>query len=524
MTDINTEIFAVSSLNKKIAVCDLLGANILEGEKTIALDGCINVFSKQGRRKRDFYFGVPVQVKGRRMTRPGGKNKTYPIEVSDLLVYSTKQGVLYFLVCFDNEGKSVNYYCGAFLKGDIDKLIRDAGKQQTKSVALPKIDMSPEKLQEMIIRFAQAMKAQQDGVSRRWEECSESENAAVYVDANLPNRRSDNNKWGSHRRKMINWLSGLNVRWSVTDTAQEVKYANLCEVLDAFKVSGYDRLKPAVYNEAFTRMVENKTARGLSSVSLDKETVVVTSMMLILAAEQYGSSALELEPFERIAETLWSIRNEQGWGVYVERMNVHSYATTLRALIALSYYRVGKTEAYKGFCQRLFEKTQNGTLDFNANDEPRLVTTSLSLILFYIHGSEFTKGWKNVFDTRGAVKYIIEHKEIQVEQEIIWGLEMNGGKVYQAPWNHITIGFSTEAVCRAFFEGDAEECEISQFRKYMKRLLKENVVEISSGKEFYHPQGLTAHPDGHFTYPATYLIKALSWLENATLTDEGGEQ
>lgn len=93
----------------------------------------------------------------------------------------------------------------------------------------------------------------------------------------------------------INWLIDIDIHWGVNAKSTEPQNANTCEVLIALRESGLFKNKSEIYRNALNKLLENVTPDGLPSKSLNRSTVVCTSMMLYLVSLEKMMDLVELK-------------------------------------------------------------------------------------------------------------------------------------------------------------------------------------------------------------------------------------
>lgn len=322
----------------------------------------------------------------------------------------------------------------------------------------------------------------------------------------------------SELQRLILWLTKIECKWGVLDSSTEKQHANTCEGLLAMKMSGYDRNKKSIYSHIWSQLYQESTENGLTSKSLGKETVVCTSLLLILAAmEKDNLSDSEKEHFEKMAKKLWDVHNDDyGWGIYVSKTedSFCSYANTAWALRALYEYKnIRSRKDYQEFCHRIFESALDGHFSFFAGGQPKLMVTALYLGLYY----RMDDSWKmeqSSFDKTKSLNFIYEffvEKNIQVELETLYGVNPSSLGPKKVPWNHITVWPVLDVLSIAHRNGDLESTRWHKLLFHVKRIIDSN-VRVAGNMVCYHPAGMEESRNGHFTFPTSYLVMGLSQL------------
>lgn len=334
---------------------------------------------------------------------------------------------------------------------------------------------------------------------------------------------TNRNKYTPFIRHLANWLISLPHHWSTYDIGTTAQNANTCEGLLAMKCIGYDLEKKTIYRKVFERITGSVTERGLISKSLQAETVVCTSMLLLLAAlENSGNHNTKTEVFSRMAEHLWSQRNEDaGWGVYCERTEEQFCCTvnTCWALIALSQYpSVADTDAYKMLCRQMFELDSDGLFGFYIGGKPKLIATAMSLCLLHILAEPVRAEILEKFEYEKAVDFVFDRftrKGIQVEQEELYGIDKDGHGAKKVPWNHITCAAALTVLAQAYKAGVLSESRWETLLQHIDLLLQNDTVSPVGGKQFYVPDGIDSPRVGVFTFPTAYLLWGLQKVQGA---------
>lgn len=331
------------------------------------------------------------------------------------------------------------------------------------------------------------------------------------------------------QQKLIHWLTEIRCKWGPLDTSIERAHANTCEGLLAMKITGYDVIKKHLYERTWQQLCNEATINGLSSKTLNNETVICTSLLLLLgAAERERLSDYEKRKFDDMAQHLWNARNEDyGWGIYVTKMDDSfcSYAYTAWALRALQEYSAIRNSCdYQAFCHQVFESVADGVFPFFPGGQKRLIVTAMYLGLYY----RMTPAWQSEqlsFDKVKSIEFIYQQfveQNLQFEVEIVYGLSLLNPGAEKAPWNHIVVWPVIDALCLAFEHGDLTPERWDKLLLHMKTILNKNVhaVGVEENLTYYHPEGMDKSRIGRYTYPTAYLIMALNQLSNITQKDE----
>lgn len=316
------------------------------------------------------------------------------------------------------------------------------------------------------------------------------------------------------------WLRNTKTHWGPLDISNNIQNANTCEGLLAMKKSGLSRKYRGVYEEALRNVLNNVTDRGLPSKSLNHETVVCTSMILLeFSIERKSNKKIRNldAKFRKISETLWSVRCRNGWGVYVDKASESdcSIANTFWAIRALNEYPISKTDGFAEFVRRIYEFSIDSSFGFIPGDIERLCTTAMSVVVYYNLEETRRKMVQEVYNIKKAVDTVFKmfcHRDIECELEVLRGLEMKNHGAKKAPWTHVTVGFATEALVSAYKNGDMSLLKMNELVFHLRRMCKKRLTYINGNNQqcYYMPRGMEIDSKGIFSFPTAYMIWALS--------------
>ncbi len=322
-------------------------------------------------------------------------------------------------------------------------------------------------------------------------------------------------------QKCVAWLIDLEHNWGVIDSAPECQNANTCEGLLALKKTGLSNRYNYVYTDAFNRVINELTDKGLTSKSLHSETVVCTSMILYLfALEKKSSNQFDgyEDKFNAIAQNLWSVRSEAGWGVFLEKSNVNnsSIASSFWALLALNEYEnIAHSQDYYDMVRRIFEYSNDSIFGYSRGDSSRLWPTAMSVVLYYSVDNILRCNLNEVYNIRQAVNYIYKQfclEGTEIETETLSGIEEKCDGAKKAPWTHISIGMVLEALIMAFKNKSISILKMDLVVERVKKICKTNLVYIDDNRTkcYYVPHNMQKKANGVYTFPTAYLAWGLS--------------
>lgn len=326
-------------------------------------------------------------------------------------------------------------------------------------------------------------------------------------------------KFKRYAQQCISWLNNTSEHWGEVDTAKECQNANTCEGLLAMKKTGLDVKHKVLYLETLNNLLQRVTYKGLVSKSLQKETVVCTSMVLYLYSLELKTNDNMQQfkaKFDSVARNLWEAHCSTGWGVYVLKPNQEncSIANTFWALRALNEYYTANSPEYLQMLRRVYETSSNSLFGYNSADTPRLCTTAMSVILYYSLNNDEQKVLNEIYDVNKSVNYVYDlfcNKGLECELEIINGLKSNTVSTKKGPWTHITVAFVAEALVNAYKNGDLNKMQMNGFISRIKKICKRSLIYENGNNIqcYYMPEGMMPTNSGKFTFPTSYMAIAL---------------
>lgn len=346
---------------------------------------------------------------------------------------------------------------------------------------------------------------------------------AIFVWHNTGHYSYYKNRYGDIISKAIDWLVSCKVHWGVENQTVVEQNANTCEGLLAMRAAGLHKDKSAIYEHAFRTVLSNATATGLPSKSLQRPTVVCTSMLLDLVAKERDDPSgipIDYDKYEKMANILWNARSRKsGWGVYITKTkeNECSLANTYWALRALSQYKVGKSKEFCEYLKLIYQRGSQSTFGFHPGDNPRLVTTAMYLNLYYNLDSALQNMLISTYNPESALDFVynsfVTHN-IQIENETLHGMKVSKvpGPV-KAPWKHITVGYALDVLLTATRNKRLNLLKRNLLFIRINKLIKDNIKAEGIGYCYYLPQNMEHCNTGIFTYPTAYLVQGLSQIK-----------
>lgn len=328
----------------------------------------------------------------------------------------------------------------------------------------------------------------------------------------------------SRQRSLINWLLSRPAHWGITGTASEPQYANTCEGLLALRGSAYYEKKRESYRSAMLTLAEGALPTGLPSKTVNRPTVINTSMLLYLAALEKKSASGAIDSFDLyddIASNLWFLRSEDGWGPLILRAGKKEcrLVNTWWALYALlKYGYLERPEEEKAFRQLLigiYEKNRGGAFGYSASDGPRLTVTAMYLILYYELPAELRKEIAQDYSPRAAAEFIFRRfvlEKCQVEVESVDGTFAGGTYIAHTPWKHIASAYAMRSLAAARKNHDLGSGQMADVYRRTSEILEKDLRSPASGENCYLPSDIELPRTGPYTFAAAHLILGLQAL------------
>lgn len=321
---------------------------------------------------------------------------------------------------------------------------------------------------------------------------------------------------------LINWLVSCRTHWGLESNANVAQNANTCEGLLALRSANQHKKRSEIYVNAFKMVDSNASVDGLPSKSLQRPTVVCTSMLLYLVARELEDPvdgiSVDYDKYNKMIERLWEARSEQsGWGVYVDKVAEDyecSLANTYWALRALSQFEIGKSAEFCRYVRLIYQRGNNSRFGFKAGDSPRLTTTAMYLCLYNELDVNVQMALSSVYNPAKALSYIYTNFTpgyVQIEHETLLGLKSgnNPGPV-KAPWKHIAVGYVLDAMLVAVHNKELNTVKANRLFDEISKLIRDYVMVRGDGQRCYVPKDMEYCSNGDFTFPTAYLVQGLS--------------
>lgn len=328
----------------------------------------------------------------------------------------------------------------------------------------------------------------------------------------------------SRQRSLLNWLLSRPAHWGITGTASEPQYANTCEGLLAIRSAGFLEKKRESYRSAFQTLTEAVVPTGLPSRTINRPTVINTSMLLYLIAMEKKSPTGVIDSFDlydEIAANLWFLHAENGWGPLILRADKKEcrFVNTWWALRALYQYgyleRAEEGDAFRQLLTAIYEKNRGGTFGYSPSDAPRLTVTAMYLILYYDLPRALREEIAGDYDPRAAADFIYDRfitEKCQVEVECVDGTFAGGTYIAHTPWKHIASAYAMQALAAARKNGDLPRRDMDDVYRRTSEILSQDLRSPAANESCYIPADIEISRTGPYTFAAAHLILGLQAL------------
>ena len=328
----------------------------------------------------------------------------------------------------------------------------------------------------------------------------------------------------SRQRSLLNWLLSRPAHWGITGTASEPQYANTCEGLLAIRSAGFLEKKRESYRSAFQTLTEAVVPTGLPSRTVNRPTVINTSMLLYLIAMEKKSPTGVVDSFDlydEIAANLWFLHAENGWGPLILRADKKEcrFVNTWWALRALYQYgyleRAEEGDAFRQLLTAIYEKNRGGTFGYSPSDAPRLTVTAMYLILYYDLPRALREEIAGDYDPRAAADFIYDRfitEKCHVEVECVDGTFAGGTYIAHTPWKHIASAYAMQALAAARKNGDLPRRDMDDVYRRTSEILSQDLRSPAANESCYIPADIEISRTGPYTFAAAHLILGLQAL------------
>lgn len=323
---------------------------------------------------------------------------------------------------------------------------------------------------------------------------------------------------------LLNAIMYCSCKWGACTFDEIPQNTNTCEGILALLSSRHRNKYSDTIEDAVDYLNNELIEKGLKSKSLDEETVVPTSMYVLLNRKLFNDCD---ERTKNIIEKIWKFRSSNGWGIYVKKMEKYAnIGCTYWAIMGL----VGSNSISEGDFQKyirsLFKYENTYSFGRTINDAnprmPSLYATSMMYIIYSLLSENSKKSIGKRYDAEKAIKYIVDNFDkpfYLTEQEGINGVEVDGKiSVHTVGWNHMTINYSLTALAIALKNGVFKMDAINEILKRIEKVVIDN-SEVNEGKMFWSAPTMTIEKGnrGKMIFPSMHLIMGLSEIREAVM-------
>lgn len=326
------------------------------------------------------------------------------------------------------------------------------------------------------------------------------------------------------QRSLLNWLLSRPAHWGITGTASEPQYANTCEGLLAIRCAGFLEKKRESYRSALQTLTEAVVPTGLPSRTVNRPTVINTSMLLYLIALEKKNPTGVIDSFDlydEIAANLWFLHAKNGWGPLILRADKKEcrFVNTwwaLRALYQYGYLEIPEEgDAFRQLLTAIYEKNRGGTFGYSPSDAPRLTVTAMYLLLYYDLPRSLREEIAGDYDPRAAADFIYKRfvtEKCQVEVECVDGTFAGGTYIAHTPWKHIASAYAMQALAAARKNGDLSRRGMNAVYRRTSEILSQDLRSPAANESCYIPSDIEVSRTGPYTFAAAHLILGLQAL------------
>ena len=329
------------------------------------------------------------------------------------------------------------------------------------------------------------------------------------------------NKYEEEFLKSIMYCS---CKWGAFTFDEIPQNTNTCEGTLALVFSSQKEKYGDVIDDAMEYLVQECSEYGLISKSLDNETVVPTSMLLLLGKVLNSYKDL-LTP---VAMHLWEARTHNGWGIYVGNMGKYTnVGCTYWAMIGLNGFSCISQSEFQKYLRSLYKYEDSyifgKTIDDIHPRIPSLYATAMMYILYNLLSEDSKEKIGTRYNPSKAIKYIYENFDnpfFLMEQEGINGIDINKKtSVHTVNWNHVSINYSLTAIAIAIEKG---KLTVNEIELLLERIIKvvESNNEYSQGLAFWAAPNISIDRGnrGMMIFPTMHLLMGLSKVRNAVIS------
>lgn len=314
-------------------------------------------------------------------------------------------------------------------------------------------------------------------------------------------------------------------KWGACTFDETPQNTNTCEGIMALMSAKNSSKYFEVIEDAIDYLRQEIIDNGLKSKSLDEETVVPTAMYLYLCKKL---QKINDERISDIVDKLWGARTNNGWGIYVKKMEKFAnIGCTYWAIRGLYGYNSISEEVFQKYLRSLFKYENAYAYGVTINDVnprvPSLYSTSMMYIIYHLLSESSKSSIGKLYVPEKAIEYIVNNFDnpfLLTEQEGINGVEVDGKiSVHTVGWNHITANYSLTALSIAIDKGCFGEEKIKEILQRIEKMVVDN-SEVNEGIMYWSAPTMAIEKGnrGKMIFPTMHLIMGLSQIRDSVET------
>ena len=330
-------------------------------------------------------------------------------------------------------------------------------------------------------------------------------------------------KIDKYEKDFLKSIMYCSCKWGTCTFDDIQQNTNTCEGALGLLFSSQKEKYEDVIDDAIDYLAQECSDHGLISKSLNEETVVPTSMFLLLCNKLDRYKGM----MKTVAQNLWEARSNNGWGIYVRNMGKYSnIGCTYWALTGLNGMSCIPQGEFQKYLRSLFRYENSyaygKTVDDIGPRIPSLYATSMMYMLYDLLSEDSKKKIGTRYDDSKAIKYIIDNFDnpfFLIEQEGINGVEINGKTlVHTVNWNHISINYSLTAIALAIEKGRLTSDEIYLVLNRILKVIEDN-NEKNQGLVFWAAPNMSIDRGnrGKMIFPTMHLLMGLSKVRGVVM-------
>lgn len=161
---------AINTLEYILDKSSLLDYKFNSDDKEVAWDGFITLYKSTITNKKNYGGRIPVQIKGHVDSQGEYRKKqyiSYAVSISDLEIYFTEEGVLYFQIFLSQDGERNEVFYASLFPSKIKTYLEKAkNNKNTININFTKLDKDPNEIYRIVKQFLHESKKQGPGLGQ----------------------------------------------------------------------------------------------------------------------------------------------------------------------------------------------------------------------------------------------------------------------------------------------------------------------------------------------------------------------